>query len=572
MLRKFLPVFVLLCLMASCGKTQQQPDAAAVSVAAKPDSSTPGAAQKVATTADPGRATVGTDVSTPALAPDAPSAKEDAGPQPDVVDAAAGNDAAADAAADTAAAGDAAATLSLVRPDEIAKVTADVLAAVAASRKRKCSRPVLRGEATPGSGTKLLGDLLSPQGPCGKLVNKNKGSIRNAVLAGKSTSPDGFPKRRLRDLVALDTAVPKPMATIVESCTLAVATAKKALQHAEVCAPFRPGIRPPPPLTPMVTLGEVIALKARQLWQAGDVNAAFELLADLLQWSQDMGRGGAALAPALMGHRAGWPAALTLEAILNHQRKLDDASLASLDKDLSRLAANYVDFHDPLAADSLEEALYLNLPLMHGPAWKPPGGFATGYLKPTAEDIAVVTGDTPKDAGIVLVVSHEAKHPLAGTCPRGVSISACLQALGVAEKRLEKDAGDIDEESLAKLAKLLGTEPVEVIRKRLLLAYRAGIWSLFSAYGREWGQGLFRLGALRLHVALRRRFAKDKRCPTTATLKSVDRSLTLDPVSGQPFKVKDLGKGRLLIQPSISLKRWSDVSYRIECPKRSKKR
>ena len=252
-----------------------------------------------------------------------------------------------------------------------------------------CVRPVLRGTARPGSATPKLAALAGKGvAPGCKFKNDDDKIFHQMVLADvrpghTMLSQWGHKRRTSRQATHPLNADPR-IARLVKACRPLIKRVREAVQHGSACAPYRAGWKGPAAVTPRWALIAALRYEARFKIRAGDSAGAFELLADGMRFTQDLGRGGAPAAQYLWGVANGQYLAREIEAMLNTHRPLSPVLLAKMERELGRLIASEPGRHVWLPAALLDLAINDLLPKAMPKGWVPPGGW--GYEGPAIAD------------------------------------------------------------------------------------------------------------------------------------------------------------------------------------------
>lgn len=349
----------------------------------------------------------------------------------------------------TAQAPEAAAT-ALVTPQELEELRA-TFAAELAALPASCPREVLRGQATPGSGEAALLEAVT---------------IMQAAPCDDAFSGDD-----------------PPTDEVVNACMPAIAAARRAVAHEDLCSPWRPGLRGTPGLRPMLHLGKLIARVARQQLSADQPADAVSLLLDGVRLSQDLSRGRTSLIVAMVG------AAITKSLV----EPLTQA-VAAAPPDVARRALAEVEalqeteptYHGVLQGEILTTQLMNIVPALEGPGWTPPGGWGD-QPPPTfddPDDTQTLTGDIRVDMALTWLAYREIADGVLAACPASADLAACASGLSDQyEAQRRATAPQTGVEATVRL--LLAENPAREVRAEVIRLLRGVLTVDFGRYALE---------------------------------------------------------------------------------------
>lgn len=472
-----------------------------------------------------------------------------------------GRDASAPAAlADTAEGSPTAEAPRLVALAEIAEMEKDLLARVKANQERLCPRPVLRGDAKPGSAEAARIAVIEgaeDTKACLALLDTHADALDDALYL-PDDPPKGWPERPLRDLKPLDAkaALSAQVTEVLAGCKSTLAKLRDTTQYEDGCSPYLPGRRGTPRLLSQMRLAKVADFVARQALAAGDHREAVETLLDVMRFDQDLARGGASLIHAMVGVASNHMVTLQLEQVLNSPGTIPVAVLDQIDRELSLILKTVPHPGGFLAADHEGTVLLMILPKLKPKGWTPPGGW--GDDKPPGDEDqdplglgAQDFGPHPEDSNaLAWLASNEAAARWPKLCPKESNHVECIQA--IADAPTPKPLGEIEDMSalMAKLADGTSAEGVKAIRRKLLDILGAVASPAFSKYVRRHGGAVSVLASLRLHAAFRKLAQERGSCPQLADFDAEPLAAKrMNPADGQRLIVEPSGPGRYVFRP-----------------------
>jgi hypothetical protein len=417
---------------------------------------------------------------------------------------------------------------------------------LAENRSRTCIRPVLRGEPLDGPATDDMVALLELQGPlrpCSELIAREGETTGDAAIRWNGwTLPLPLDDER---------AHPQVLPELERACAPAAEALDRAVRHEDACSPYLPGHRVFPAETSDVRITTMeLRLLARAALREGRFAESAQLSLDAIRFSQDLTRGGSDFLLALASVVYSASAAQGLELLLDSPTPVPGPVLEQVERELGLLLET-----EPHVSSVLDgEMLMMSLPVL---AVVRPELASSEIPRDPMMSLTSAEGLSPREqVGLSLEALSNLSRQLAESCPSDVLPSRCIAAV----RQLARDARH--------------PRPISgemEIRAELRQAVERLILPAFTRYLERYAVRLFRLAALRLHAALRRRVQQTGRCPTPDELLGPEwTSLLTDPVSGEPMAVVSLEPGVLVIAPS-----WVPVEleaqerhnpHRVECP------
>jgi hypothetical protein len=457
--------------------------------------------------------------------------------------------------------------------EQQAQLAAKEFLAIAKSNASKsCPRPVLRGEPLPGKAAEDIIAVVEAQGeadPCDKAFEHMEEIFLLEYCTDNSgAAEDGFPRRRLcaippwrpargslnRDVFDRDCAQCAP---VLESLARAVA-------HEDACSPYLPGVRGVVGGygERLPRLASLIASSALDAAAEGKMQKAAESLLDLIRFSQDFRRGGTSMIEPMTAAHVSPAAISALEQLLDRNEPLGAPLLAQIDGELAALLASEPHLSESLEGFTATTALYTILPMVLGPRWTPPGKTVGELRRPAGRDT--------HDGGHYLVDLHMARLAHRESCGPEDSYLACAEKMQALAARV------------AALVQVDRKDPrgwLDWLHNPTTAPPRwHGPWELavltlddYIDDVREHGQTQFYLGALRLLAKYRALAEETKTCPW---IEAFDRTeladARIDPYSGKPLRVQEIGVGRFVVSSPEKLELGpypnDAITIRVKCP------
>ena len=449
----------------------------------------------------------------------------------------------------------------LVSSEEVAAVEAEVMKRLQEYRDLKCIRPVLRGEAEPGSGTDRIAAFGEGRGeiePCFEFVKTHSNSLMPEDFDQFIDTGEGIPGDLLGPLGKACRALPGILGA--------------AVARGDVCTPWRPGVRGNPSFMPLLHASKVSVILGRTAYRPEDALTLARTALDRFRMDQDTVRGGGTLIMAMisvastMRFQAPW-----LTWILE-RADLDAAGYAEIADALEILSGTEPRIGTVLEADSYWSYLQILFPLIKGPDWIPPGGWDDGHVPVRSRDGFGILGtksfvDEITDASILIVAMHMVQSAQIEACPVDASPLECMAGLRrhVADVMARNQVG-----AVRRVIRILAAkEPHLAIRQWIVDILMAVATPAFDKYVEKYAQRVLRIAQLRIHASVLREWAETGNCREDF---AHDRwaTLTRDPVFGGSLGVtRDTGTGEWVIRAAGTFQTPSvegDVEYRFECP------
>ncbi|MBN2497166.1 MAG: hypothetical protein JXR96_21415 [Deltaproteobacteria bacterium] len=451
----------------------------------------------------------------------------------------------------------------LVSEAEMDALKQDIQKTVERNRSRKCPRAVLRGEPLDGP---AADDILAvvegaaDTRACLNELKEHNDLLDEAHSYPRGQVPTGFPYRLNR------TAKPQPEApeqllALERACEPIVQRIQKATRHPDACSPFLPGLRGQPSLISAVRAMRVASVKARRLVAKGETEQGFELLLDVVRFSQDLCRGGASLLETMVAATGVASALAVLEHSLNRPEPIDAARLAQIDDELAALIVTHV-----------HPAEYLR------------GEVEAMSIEYLADDRRArgKQGEHPalKTAGVDvrddIALSHMAMHELGEEVLSGCKPSdPPIRCTGHIRKLAARYAENKEDHETVKtlLKSALSKDKTIPIRRRIIDILKSMAAPAHDRYLVRDGQIRFQLAALRLHAAYRRLAESSKTCPELAAFDAPPLSeRRTDPYSGEAVRIEQLGPGKFVLRSPVPLGKQggenAEPAMFIDCPYR----
>jgi hypothetical protein len=461
--------------------------------------------------------------------------------------------------------------------EEQAKAAAHEFLAIAkANASKSCPRPVLRGSPLPGKAEEDIVAVVedsSGTDPCSSMLRGMAEALEPSsddfFCEDWGSSEDGFPPRRLCDTSPARRADGygtwwSGFAERRAQCAPAMESLARAVAHEDACSPYLPGVR-----SVMdghderfPSLASLIVMTALKTADEGRTQQAAESLLDLVRFSQDLHRGGTSTEEVEIAKEVSSAAISALERVLDRTEPLGAPLLAQIDKELAVLIASAPLPSEFLVGGTASSALYGALPMTLGPRWSPPG-----------KRIGEPSGPSfysEKTGRQWLVALRGLKLAFERACGPTDSNWKCVQRMEAlaaeASDRYPKERKSVrqwlDWIRDPKSAPPTGYTPL----------------SLFVVAGgdyanrvREHGQTQFYLGALRLLAKYRALAEETQSCPG---LEAFDRpdfaDARIDPYSGKPLRVQEIGAGRFIVSSPAKLELGpypnDAITIRVKCP------
>ena len=464
----------------------------------------------------------------------------------------------------------------LVPVERLQELERKALAAAETNRTRQCVRPVLRGEARPGSADAAM--IATIEGapeirPCFDLLDDS-----GEALTGVIHLPSGdAPARRWSTARPLDDPEGRGalLDRVVATCAPLVAKLREAVSHEDACSPYLIGRRGTPKLLYQLRGAKVLAATARKALADGKPREALAVLLDGLRFQQDMYRGGASFLYPMVSAAASSFLAPTLELALDAPQPLGDELLADVQRELTLLLDAEPHLSGILRGESESSALYLFLGGLKPREWTPPGGWGEERASdpPPAESrlpAAVPYGaDDRDDLAVAWLAADEQARDWQRACPPTATTAACQAGM---ERIAERIAERVESQSeMSRWFRMLRAEDPKEDQLRQIIEILKAVGSpVFGKYVRRYGQVGFLLAAARLHAGFRALAEKGARCPERAAFDAAPLSaLRALPWDGSPIEIAPAEGGGYVLSPAPDLRSAPDdppVTWRVRCP------
>ncbi len=479
------------------------------------------------------------------------------------------------------------ATKPLVDEAETAAAEAAFLAEVAANQTRQCTRPVLRGEPTPGSASEDMQAVLagSPDtAACRTALEEASQLLHRSLYDADPAAADGavtWPERTGNTVRAAsaapsaagddnsdDDSDQQAIQALITTCEPLVARIQQAVQHGDACSPYLPGVRGQHTDVSLLASIQILALTARAHFARGELERGASLALDGVRFAHDVMRGGASILSVVVASHSLDAVIGVLETQLNQPQPFGDATLARIDRELATLIGTTPHPRSYLRGELQHTQLYGLLPQAKGPEWTPPGGWGPAPRAP-----APAANDDDAEAGAwipFLSMKALAETILAG-CRDDEAPSRCRAHVIAEQRRLAAAAGERDELVAALATGAADDDTRARAQDQIGVVLQQVMVSSFDRYIHSEGAHRFRLAALRMHVAYRRRAEAEGSCPDSAMLAADDlKALRVDPYSDEAIQPNALDPQHIVLwRPSAASEPTSSgqrAAAFIRCP------
>ena len=446
----------------------------------------------------------------------------------------------------------------LVPPAQITKMKQDFQQTILANSRRRCLRPVLRGEARDGSARALMLAVREGTPTTARCHRMLVGSldINNTLLLPQRPGHWLQTARPLGDPAAFG-GLAGVLATTRPG---ALATMQAAVAHEDACNPYLPGVRGAAPAQVLLNLSKATGVTAHRWLSTRHQHEAAKLLMDALRFNQDMRRGGVDFVEGMISVAAMSYLVPVVELLLNSPAVVDDKLLDQLQRELGLLLESEPHPSSMIQGDLENMILNLIRPNLEAPGWTPPGGW--GDNKPPRDD-----GDDdhlhPHDfQAIAWLASLSIIEQLPKVCPGDSLPATCHRGMLAMVKKPETSY-----RKMMDMVRLLSSvDREDVYRRKFLKIMQSSMESLLQYVPRS-GAARFLMATMRLHVVYRRLAQKQQRCPDLSAFDRAPlKALRTDPYSGNPMRISRQGAD-LVVSPSRELSRGLKrrVVVRIRC-------
>ncbi len=438
------------------------------------------------------------------------------------------------------------------------------------NQSKSCPRPVLRGQPLPGTATGDIIAVVEPAGeddPCVAALSKERmAKLSNSYFDFDAFSQNGFPPRRLGTVRPLRDSIAKrePIEDLLKACAPSMERIGKAVSHKNACSPYLPGVRRVDYSSKKyLRLDALVATSAIETTRKGETQNAVVSLLDLIRFGQDFHRGGTSiLEPAIAIAGVCRRVVPVLEWLLNRREPLGAPLLTLIDQELAALIATSPHPSKYLEGETVDLAVYTALPMLFGPQWSPPGEVVGESEDPLPF--------APSAAQTLLMTIHKTRLGYTLSCRPEDTAAECFSNMKVTSD----DAGDSYKADMKNPFRWLEwirdppkarpneENPIYVT----YLSLRA-----FRNYVKKNGQTSFYLGALRLLTKYREVAEETSSCPGIEIFGSpAFEQARVDPYSGKPLQIREVGDGRFVIRSSEKLefgdKPEDAIAIHVMCP------
>lgn len=416
----------------------------------------------------------------------------------------------------------------LVTDAELTKVQNEHAARLKTYLAKSCKRPVLRGHAVAGSGTKALaafGDAKGTYASClGTLakIDDVSGILRKC---DKGMNARNCPSRALSD-------EPKKDAVngVLAKCTAALAAMSKVVRHEEVCAPSRAGTgQNDSPLLGHIRIAHAAGFQARQMAREGKHVQGLQLAFDAARFSQDLSRPGASLIAAMISVATLSSPMVAAESILNAKLAWTPAELDAAVAEADKLIASQTPYGETMVGEGLYVLEELAKKLRGDVKEEKPAGTKSMDLH-------------PNDEHGVAWFAFQANSAVTEKACLGTSLKACIDGV---KKSLE---GNVLEQDITKKLSADTDKMRKQIRDRIVAILRDIAQSSVSKYVRRHAGGVGTLVAMRAHLEYLRVTTAAKKCPDVAAATKALTPLLASKELGDPMTLHAAADGTLEVR------------------------
>ncbi len=448
-------------------------------------------------------------------------------------------------------------------------VTKEFLDLAKKNKSKSCLRPVLRGQPLPGTATGDIVAVVEPAGeddPCVAALSLERAKkLSNSYFESGAFSQDGFPPRRLYAVRPLrdSTVNREPIEDLLKVCAPSIERIGKTVAHEDTCSPYLPGVRKVEDYRgKYLRLNGLVAASAIETARNGETQNAVVSLLDLIRFGQDFHRGGTSFLEPAIATASAARVVSALEWLLNRREPLGAPLLTLIDRDLAALIATQPHPSKYLEGDTVNLAVYTALPRLFGPQWSPPGEVVGKSEDPIPF--------APSLAHNLLMCVHKIRLGCTLSCRPEDTAAECFSNLKVtSDEAYDRCLADIKNpfrwlEWIRDPAKARpnGETPLWVASLSL---------TAFRFYLQKNGQTSFYLGALRLLARYRKVAEETSSCPGIEIFDSpAFAQARVDPYSGKPLQIHEVGDGRFVIRSSEKLefgdKPKDAIAIHVKCP------
>ncbi len=420
--------------------------------------------------------------------------------------------------------------------------------AVQANVKKRCPRPVLRGEPTDGAAARNIVGLVEPTSAtrrCMEVVRRRQPALGAALYYPSKLRPPGYPDRYVSRPFAGVTQGEVAVVAAARACGGAVEQLREAVSRRDGCSPYRPGVRCSAKWIGLLRVSKGVAAQARLALINGRKRKGLTLLLDLMRLSQDLQRGGTSWRVSNIAHAVAEVALPLLEQALNETTGFTSVLLADLRRQLSVLLNSEPHPAGALRGEYLSVILETLLPQFATKGWKVPGvGCVVKMSAPKESRRERRSVEAWKDVwALHALVYEQIARDMGLVCPASATPQFCAQALTRLASRYRK----------------LGARAFPRLQSRLSSATArrrdpgfAALMALPGANARLVAIGAGRrvaLAGLVLSAAYRELVVERKACLGVSVFDEEPlKSLRRDPYSAKRLSVVQVAPGRFLVQ------------------------
>ncbi|MBM4370788.1 MAG: hypothetical protein FJ098_03995 [Deltaproteobacteria bacterium] len=430
-------------------------------------------------------------------------------------------------------------------------------------REQSCPRPVLRGEALPGSGSDAAAALIDPAGSLGPCLEVLEGSSEALTI-------DDW-----KDFLREGQGPGEEALTALRAACGGIGPAvSAAVAHGDLCSPWRPGVRGTPLFMPLLRLSKAAVILGRTGYRAAEAPRLLREALDRVRLDQDSGRGGGTLISSMIGV-ASTQIQVPWIAWILEQADLDEAATEAAFRELGILLDSVPPFGRIILADGFWMLLQVVLPMRHGPDWVPPGGFdadrpesgdPTADLLPAREFL-----DRHAEVALLMVATDRALRGFAEACPGEADLPSCASGL---RAWAEKVFAANNVSYAVRLIRLAASKDMKATVADWIVDILLGISTAsYDRYVARYAEVPLTLAALRIQAATLQSYRRDKVCPRADSMTGPDwDELLRDPVFGGRLSVQEIAPREYGVHPAAWFRDLGEEKapwrYAFRCPPR----
>ena len=450
----------------------------------------------------------------------------------------------------------------LVMPEELAALEKDILSVVEKNKTLSCPRQPLRDKPTRGpAAADILAVFEGTQAlsACRELLEKMKDTLAEALFLPR-ISPDPnvqeWPEPRP---IGDKLAGAEVLKRLERFCSRLLTHVRTAGRQGDVCSPYLAGLRGLPDVGPLLGSIRVLHLAARRLVEKNKQQDALRLLLDGIRFGQDASRGGGCLLLAMIDVAVTQQLLPVVKLILNQPRPLGKKLLQEIERELSLLIQSQIHPAVSLRGELQVQVLYRIQPFIHGPQWRPPGGWNGGVPPQRANQETIfefdgaplIGADAKDDAAVTWLALIDLDQKHARACAESAPPRQCQDGLAALEKQaMNRPAVEAHLKGLG--AMTVTPEDVADFRQMFKDAIGSPGFLPMSPYVSRLGEKYFMLSAVRLQIAYRQEAERTRRCPPLSAFnKPPLKGKRIDSYSGSQIRVTSTSRG-FLFRPPVS--------------------